>query len=106
MTRNHKFAVLIASAALTGSVAVPALGALRDPDAREAPTASAIADDPAGPWQFASGGEDDDDDDEEGCDDEDDGCSRQEPTSGPARPVAPPQNGLFGTGAPPQVKVN
>ena len=64
---------------------------------------------------LASGDDDDDDDDddhhddeddEDECDDDDDGCGRRRPDPAPAGTVAPPANGLFGTGAPPQVKVN
>jgi hypothetical protein len=38
--------------------------------------------------------------------DDDDDDRRGRPNPAPAGTVAPPQNGLFGTGAPPQVKVN
>lgn len=51
----------------------------------------------------------DDDDDEEDCDDDDDDdddCGTGAPNPAPAGTVAPPQNGLFGNGAPPQVQVN
>ncbi len=47
----------------------------------------------------------DDDDDDEDCDDDDD-CGSGAPNPAPAGTVAPPQNGLFGNGAPPQVQVN
>lgn len=52
---------------------------------------------------------DDDDDDDEGedCDDDDDDdCRSGAPNPAPAGTIAPPQNGLFGNGAPPQVQVN
>jgi hypothetical protein len=49
--------------------------------------------------------DDEDDDDDEGCDDDDDGC-RGASNPAPAGTVAPPQNGLFGTGAAPRVRVN
>lgn len=50
----------------------------------------------------------DDDDDDEDCDDDDDDddCGSVAPNPAPAGTVAPPQNGLFGNGAPPQVQVN
>jgi len=48
------------------------------------------------------GGDDHDEDDDE--DDDDDGGSASGPA--PAGSVAPPNNGLFGTGATPKVQVN
>ena len=48
--------------------------------------------------------DDDDDDDDEECGD-DDGCAAGR-NPAPAGSMAPPQNGLFGNGAPPQVQVN
>jgi hypothetical protein len=52
--------------------------------------------------------EDEDDDEDEDCDDDDDdgGCRNGARNPAPAGTVAPPQNGLFGNGAPPQVQVN
>ncbi len=51
--------------------------------------------------------DDDDDDDDDDCDDDDDDdCRGSARNPAPAGTVAPPQNGLFGKGAPPQVKVN
>ncbi|HAW46510.1 MAG TPA: hypothetical protein DCX34_04630 [Roseovarius sp.] len=51
--------------------------------------------------------DDDDDDDDDDCDDDDDDdCRGSARNPAPAGTVAPPQNGLFGNGAPPQVKVN
>ena len=52
------------------------------------------------------GGDDDDDDDDDDCDDDDDDCRGGARNPAPAGTVAPPQNGLFGNGAPPQVQVN
>lgn len=67
------------------------------------------------PIILASGDDDDDrtretsrrghDDDDDECDDDDD-CRGRARNPAPASTVAPPQNGLFGNGAPPQVKVN
>ncbi len=48
----------------------------------------------------------DDDDDDEDDDDDDDDADRRGGNPAPAGTVAPPQNGLFGNGAPPQVQVN
>lgn len=65
----------------------------------------------AGLLVLASGddeGDDDDDDDEDDddCDDDDESCGRRLPNPAPAGTVAPPANGLFLNGTPPQVKVN
>ena len=49
-------------------------------------------------------GNDEDDDDD--CDDDHDDCRGGVRSPAPAGTVAPPQNGLFGNGAPPQVRVN
>lgn len=51
-----------------------------------------------------AGRHDDDDDD----DDDDDGNTRRRANQAPGQmaPVAPPNNGLFGNGAPPRVQVN
>ena len=52
------------------------------------------------------GGDDDDDDDDDDCDDDDDDCRGGARNPAPAGTVDPPQNGLFGNGAPPQAQVN
>ena len=52
------------------------------------------------------GGDDDDDDDDDDCDDDDDDCRGGARNPAPAGTVDPPQNGLFGNGAPPRVRVN
>lgn len=50
--------------------------------------------------------DDDEDEDEDEDDDDDDGCRGGGRNPAPAGTAAPPQNGLFGNGAPPQVQVN
>ncbi len=50
--------------------------------------------------------DDDEDDDDDDCDDDDETCGRRLPNPAPAGTVAPPANGLFLNGTPPQVKVN
>ncbi len=50
-------------------------------------------------------GEDDDDDDDDDCEGGQAGCGGAK-NPAPAGSVAPPSNGLFGTGAPPKVQVN
>lgn len=55
---------------------------------------------------------DDDDDDDGACDDnkrhgnDDDNCRGSARNPAPAGSVAPPKNGLFGTGTPPKVQMN
>ena len=51
-------------------------------------------------------GGDDGDDDHDEQDDDDDDCQSGPHSPAPAGTVTPPQNGLFGNGAPPQVQVN
>lgn len=120
--------LLIASTALTVAIGQPVWSAMRAPaDAATAPWFLAIFDngEKALPLVFVSGDDDDDDDDNrryrrasredddddddddcEGDDDDDDDCRGNARRSAPTGPVAPPSNGLFGTGAPPQVQVN
>ena len=65
-------------------------------------------DDDEGGW-FGRGGDDEDDEDEDDddCDDDDDdGCTGVRGNPAPAGTVAPPANGLFGTGAPPVAVTN
>ncbi|WP_158969344.1 hypothetical protein [Chachezhania sediminis] len=54
--------------------------------------------------KFRMGHDDDDEDDDDDDDDDDSYGSAQSPA--PAGSVAPPQNGLFGNGAPPKVQMN
>lgn len=55
-----------------------------------------------------AGRHDHDDDDDDDDDDEDGGNARRRAIQAPGQmaPVAPPNNGLFGNGAPPRVQVN
>jgi hypothetical protein len=116
-------ALLVASTALTAAIGVPAWSAMSGSAAPE-DRSLAAAFDPGGealPLIFVSDDDDDDDDrryrrssgrdddnEDDDCDDDDDdeeGC-RGAANPAPAGSVAPPANGLFGNGAPPQVKVN
>jgi hypothetical protein len=117
-------ALLVASTALTVAIGVPAWSAMRVPqDDAKPQSIAALFDDgqEALPLIFVSDDDDDDDKDREyrrssrySDDDNDDDEDREDDddASGgslnpvPAGTVAPPQNGLFGNGAPPQVKVN
>ena len=120
--------LLLASAALTAVIGVPAWSAMHAPSQGEglSPLTALFGsgdgtrplvlvededddeDDDEDEGARNSRGDDDDDDDdddEEDCDDDEAGCgtsAARQPA--PAGSVPPPQNGLFGTGTP-QVKV-
>ena len=110
--------LLVASTALTAAIGVPVWSALRAAaDGSPRPFAAPFQEGAhAMPFILAS---DDDDDDDHGYrdssgrghdddDDDDDDRSRRggASNSAPAGTVPPPQNGLFGNGALPQVQVN
>ncbi|MEZ5751595.1 MAG: hypothetical protein R3D60_06410 [Paracoccaceae bacterium] len=120
--------LLVATTALAAALGVPAITAFATPRMATGITEQAETDDTGvrlwlaahddnhrhrerrWPWSH----DDDDDDDDHhrnGHDDDDDdddggrsGSSRRNPA--PAGTVAPPQNGLFGTGTPPRVQMN
>lgn len=104
-------ALLIASTALTTAIAIPAWSAMRAAsEAGARPVASVFENvQEALPLILISDEDenDDDEDDNDECDDDedDDSCGAVRKPA-PAGTVAPPQNGLFGSGTPPQVKVN
>jgi hypothetical protein len=113
--------LLIASTALTAAIGVPAWSAMTTPRDTFSPAISAVFEDAQEtlPLVFVSDDDDDDDDDHEyrngsryddddddDCDDDDEECNGSVRNPAPAGSVVPPQNGLFGTGAPPQVQVN
>ena len=117
--------LLVASTALTAAIGVPAWSAMQAPADgglrpfaalfEESPQAMPLVlasdddDDDDRGWREGSrrGHDDDDDDDDDDCDDDDDDdCRGGARNPAPAGTVAPPQNGLFGNGAPPQVQVN
>jgi hypothetical protein len=118
------FALLVASTALTAAIGIPAWSAMRTPELAGArPFAAIFEGGPdTAPIILASDDDDDDDhrsrdsvrrsydddhDDDDDCDDDDeDDCRGGARNPAPAGSVAPPQNGLFGNGAPPQVQVN
>jgi hypothetical protein len=113
MTRKHALALLVASTALTTAVGIPALGALPDSGRNDLTAAAGrIAGAPSDDLLLLASDDDDDDhrrnrraSDDDECDDDDD-CGGSGVAPAPAGSGTPPQNGLFGTGAPPQVKVN
>ncbi|MCF3974834.1 hypothetical protein [Paracoccus salsus] len=115
--------LLAASTALTAAIGVPAWSAMHAPadgvlrpvaalfhDATQAmPLVLASDDDDDDDrWRDGSRRGHDDDDDDDDCDDDDDDdeCRGGARNPAPAGTVAPPPNGLFGNGAPPQVQVN
>lgn len=122
---RNPLALLVASTALSAALGVPAWTASRGPADAGAPNLStpAAAGPDSLPLMLASDDDDDDDfdrrasrdddddddddsDDDDCDDDDDDGCGSGTRAPAPAGAVAPPANGLFGTGAPPQVTVN
>lgn len=131
---KRTFSLLIATTALTAAIGVPAWSAMqtpRDGDASHVSAAAFKAGQEALPLIKVSGDDDDDDDhrrrsrhddddDDDGKhrrwfrfgdhddddDDDDDDHRRGARNPAPAGTVAPPQNGLFGTGAAPKVKMN
>lgn len=121
---KRTFAILFASTALTVGVGLPAWSAMHDaPRPQASRDAVDDASDEGANLLFASddsrrdrdhgrriGRGDDDDDHGEGDDDDsdDDDGYRRGAAAGraPAGTVAPPNNGLFGSGAAPKVQVN
>jgi hypothetical protein len=115
-------ALLVASTALTAAIGVPAwsamsgsaapedrsLAAAFDPGREALPPifVSDDDDDDDDDDRRSSDRDDDDDDDDDDCGDDDDEDCRGAGNPAPAGSVAPPANGLFGSGAPPQAKVN
>ncbi len=117
---------LVASTALTAVIGTTAWSAMHAaPDGSSRPFAAIFADsaqalplilasndDDDRRWRETSrrshdDDDDDDHDDDDDCDDDvDDDCRGGARNPAPAGTVAPPQNGLFGNGAPPQVQVN
>lgn len=124
---TSRLSLLLASTTLSVVLGLPALAAMPmqsgpasacggscalsiDADTSAAPVirVSSDDDDDEGGWLSKWGDDDDDDDEEDDCDDDDDDCGgkagRGNPA--PAGTVAPPANGLFGTGAPPVAVTN
>lgn len=109
--------LLVASTALTAAIGLPAWSAVCAPVDGAAAQPFTTAQD-ALPLVLVSDDDDEDDDrdyrrssrhgddDDDDCEDDEDDCRGGARNPAPAGTVAPPQNGLFGNGAPPQVKVN
>lgn len=106
--------LLAATTALAGGLAFPAFSAIRagaddsmtaavfSPD-HDTPRLVLISGDEDESGGRAKGGDDDDEDDD--CEEDDGGCNGAG-NPAPASTVAPPDNGLFGTGAAPVVRTN
>ncbi len=111
MTTTHTLLAL--TTALAALVAIPAIGAVRSAQTL-APSMAVAADRDA--MLILASGEDDDDDDgdhasrrsaDDDCEDDDEGAGYAGAANpAPAGTVAPPANGLFGTGTLPQVQMN
>lgn len=109
---RRTFILVAASAALTGAIGLTAWsasGAQFGDDSQPITAVFKTAYD-ALPLIFASSDDDDHksgyrgDDDDDDCEDDDGGCNSAG-NPAPVGSVAPPQNGLFGNGAAPQVQV-
>lgn len=118
MTTSKTLTLILASAALTAAIGLPAWSAMHQ--AAEGDSATPLSsllgsEQTARPMILADSEDSDDADENEGgsnrADDDDDDCEEDEGNCGsaavapaPAGSVAPPQNGLFGT-EPAQVQV-
>ncbi|CAN5539021.1 hypothetical protein BH10PSE7_BH10PSE7_39970 [soil metagenome] len=116
--------LLAASTALTAAIGLSAWSAINPPAGESPRPFAALFEDLTQPLPLILAGNDDDNDDDDdgrgdretprrGHDDDDDGdCDDdgdEECLSGAGNPApagTPPQNGLFGNGAPPQFEVN
>ena len=102
--------LLVASTALAAAIGVPAWSTMRVSGGEDLWPLAAHFDEGTQALPLVRVSDDDDDDDrddrdhDDDDDDDDDRGGARNPA--PAGTVAPPQNGLFGTGTPPQVKVN
>ncbi|MFO1090670.1 MAG: hypothetical protein U1E46_13955 [Hyphomicrobiales bacterium] len=105
-------AILSAATALAALVSVPAWPALHAaPAGHSAPAVEqpnriilADADEQSDGAKTAKDGEREDD--EGTCDDDEGSCGSATNDPAPAGTAVPPQNGLFGNGAPPKAQVN
>ncbi|PJN95809.1 hypothetical protein CNY89_06300 [Amaricoccus sp. HAR-UPW-R2A-40] len=110
--------LLVTSTALTAAIGVPAWSAMHAPDDGSLWPVAAPIEERTHALHLALASDDDDDsrgfaqnsrrghDDDENDDDCEDDCPSGARNPAPAGDVAPPQNGLFGNGASPQVQVN
>ncbi|KGM87853.1 hypothetical protein rosmuc_02592 [Roseovarius mucosus DSM 17069] len=99
--------LLVASTALTAAIGVPAWSTMRVSGGEGLWPLAAHFDEGTQALPLVRVSDDDDDDDRDDRDDDDDDDDRGGARNpAPAGTVAPPQNGLFGTGTAPQVKVN
>ena len=118
-------AVLLVTTAVIGALGLPALAAMRassgipaictsdvcaavlGDSGQSIPLIRVSGDDDDDGVRIRRGDDDDDDDDcDDDDDDDDDDCTGARGNPAPAGTVAPPANGLFGTGAPPVAVTN
>lgn len=111
----RKILILLAtSSALTAAIGLPAWSALQAPTDANSQSFGAFFKDAAQTLPLVLASNDDGhsffkssrrrhDHDDDDCDG---GCRSGAPNPAPAGTVAPPQNGLFGSGAAPKVQVN
>jgi hypothetical protein len=108
-------ALLFVTSSLAALISAPAWSAMHvTPSGDAAPTTEqagrvivADADERSGESGVSKDGEHEDEgDDADGCDDDDGACGSAAKNPAPAGTVAPPQNGLFGSGAAPKVQLN
>lgn len=112
------FAILFASTALTAGIGLPAWSAMhgtawfegrdharapQEPDARPMRVSD---EDGGGERGHEHGLRHSDDDHDEGDDADDDDSRGNAPAAAPAGSVAPPKNGLFGSGSAPKARMN
>ena len=122
------FAILLATTAVVGALGLPALAALRvsgddtgicsggvcaagPGDGNRSMPVIRVSDnddddDDDDDGRVRRGHDDDDDEDDDDCDDDDCAGAGARGNPAPAGTVAPPANGLFGTGAPPVAVTN
>ncbi len=115
-------AILTGTTLLAAAIGIPTWSAMASPGRTPAETVRTLFEDGAAGRAFhlADWDGDDDDDDDHDCrasygdddddhtdddDDDDDDCGNTAMNPAPAGSVTPPQNGLFGNGAAPQVEM-
>ena len=115
LAMRKSLTLLFASTALAAAIGIPAWSAMNAPEGGSPRPFAALFEQRARALPLILASDDDDDDEERGTressrrghdDDDDDECGGSARNPAPAGTVAPPQNGLFGNGAPPQVQVN
>lgn len=114
---RNMLTLLLVTSALSATLALPAFSAIHlSSDGSQSQRMMTASEDASAVQQLLLASDDDDDrndddddaeerDDDDECDDNGDECAGSTKNPAPAGTVAPPQNGLFGNGAPPKVQV-